>query len=295
MTALQKGWLLIFSTLLFLFCDIAEAHLTKGIYVTQSSAENTGFFTYLIEHAKAAGIDTFVVDMDRPSKKYRQNIQLLKDNGIQYVARVPIFPNGGGKPEEVSSTAYWAKKYELMKAAVDMGAQQIQLDYIRYNTAQHSSKENAKNILKIIQWYKERLLAKSIPLQIDVFGVSSFGESTHIGQNIRLFSPSVDVICPMVYPSHYEPYREHAVRPYQTVYTSLAAIRKQFNDKMTVKLMPYIELSNYRYQLSENKKLDYIYAQIRAAENAGADGWYAWSPHNRYENLFRVLKTYPVK
>lgn len=293
--ALQKSWLCITFCLFLLFSPVAEARLEKGIYITQSSLENTGLITYLIEHSKASGINTFIVDMDKPSRKYRENIKLLKNNGIQYVARVVIFPNGGGTPAEVSSPAYWAKKYRLIEEATALGAQQIQLDYIRYNTAQRSSHENAKNILKVIQFYKERLLSKNIPLQIDVFGVSSFGESTHIGQNIVLFSKSVDVICPMVYPSHYEPYLEHAVRPYETVYESLSAIKEQFDNKMTVKLIPYIELSNYRYRLSSNKKLDYIYAQIRAAENAGADGWYAWSPRNQYDNLFRVLEKYPVK
>jgi len=283
---------------IFIFLIIsptALAALSKGIYLTQSTVENIKLLNYLIERSKAVGINTFIADLEIPSKLYEKNIALLKQNNITYIARIVMFPYGG-TPDKIDSPEYWEKRYKLAKAAIEYGANQIQLDYIRYNTAQPASAENAKHILKIIEWYKEQLAAQNKPLQIDVFGISSFGEAKNIGQNIKLFSSSIDVLCPMVYPSHYEPFRIHAVTPYETVYGSLEAIKKQFNPQpLPFKLFPYIELSNYRYPLSQEKKLAYIYAQIRAAQDAGADGWYAWSPHNWYDNLFLVLEKYPVK
>jgi hypothetical protein len=128
-------------------------------------------------------------------------------------------------------------------------------------------------------------------LQIDVFGITSFGPENHIGQNLKMISKTVDVICPMVYPSHFEPYVHHANTPYETVYGSLKSIQKQFADSnQNVQLIPYIELSNYRYPLSHEKKMAYIRAQIKAAEDAGAHGWFVWSPNNLYDNLFTVLE-----
>ncbi len=262
----------------------------KGIYITQSSLENTTYLNYLIKRAKVAGIDTFVVDMDIPSKRYRDNIALLKENDISYVARIVVFPDGG-TAERVNNPEYWQRKYKLVQQAVDWGANQIQLDYIRYNTKQKPSAENAKKIQVIIQWYKDKLAAQNIPLQVDVFGVASFGESKYIGQNIKLFSQSVDAICPMVYPSHYSPFAKHYQTPYETVYDSLTSIKNQFNDKMPMKVYAYIELSNYHYPaMSRDKKVAYIKAQLKAVHEAGADGWYAWSPHNRYDNLFNILE-----
>ncbi len=82
----------------------------------------------------------------------------------------------------------------------------------------------------------------------------------------------------------------HAKRPYQTVYNALMALRAQFGNKIPFKVYPYIELSNYRNRMSYAKKLDYIRAQIKAVNDAGMDGWYAWSPHNHYNSLFRVLE-----
>lgn len=262
----------------------------RGIYVTQYMFENTGFLQHLIAGAKRAGVNTFVVDLERPNNRYKQNIGLLKNNHIHYVARIIMFP-GGGTAAQIENPGVWQKKYALVQQAVALGASQIQLDYIRYNTKQKPSPNNAKNILKIISWYKDKLSGQNIPLQVDVFGVASFGESKYIGQNIQLFSQSVDAICPMVYPSHYVPYPLHFKQPYKTVFASLKSIKGQFGGKqMSVKMYPYIELSNYHYPMSRPSKIEYIKAQLNAVKDAGADGWYAWSPHNRYDNLFAVLE-----
>lgn len=287
----RLAFLLLFLALC-VFTNVSSAGLIKGIYITQTTAEDTTYFNYLISRAKKVGISTFIVDLELPSARYAANINLLKKNNIHYVARIIMFPDGG-KPNQIKSVAYWEKKYRLIQTALNYGAQQIQLDYIRYSSKQPPSPQNAEDILKIIRWVKART---PVPLQVDVFGISSFGPSKYIGQDIKLFSSSVDAFCPMVYPSHYEPFRIHAVTPYETVYSSLMAIHKQFNNKpLPFKLYPYIELSNYRYPLSQAKKLAYIYAQIQAAENANADGWYVWSPHNYYDNLFTVLETRHVK
>jgi hypothetical protein len=282
---------LFFLSLLFLatVTNAENASKVKGIYVTQESLENTQFINYLIKRAKTAGIDTFVVDLEISSKRYQENIALLKDNNIKYVARIIMFPNGA-TPEQVDNEAYWQRKYKLVKQAVDWGASEVQLDYIRFNTKQKPSPENAKKILNIIGWYKDKLASQNIPLQVDVFGIASFGESKYIGQNIKLFAEKVNAICPMVYPSHYVPFKKHFETPYETISESLASIQKQFDDAMPIKMYAWIELSNYHFPMPRSKTLEYIKAQIRAVDNSDADGWYAWSPHNKYDNLFTVLE-----
>ena len=289
----RLGLLICLSLCLFTLSSPVNA-LTKGIYIAQGTIEDTKYIMYLIQRAKKVGINSFVVDLELPSKKYEQNITLLKQNKIQYIARIIMYP-GGGTPEQIASDSYRDKKYRLIKTALGYGADQIQLDYIRFNSKQPASSEHAVTIKKIIQSVKDRLIADKIPLQIDVFGISAFGEEKHIGQNIKLFGPVVDVLCPMVYPSHYQPFAYHFARPYKTVYESLVSIREQFDGKTPFKLYPYIELSNYHYPLAKDKKFKYIYSQIQAAQDAGADGWYAWSPQNKYDNLFAVLESYPVK
>jgi hypothetical protein len=284
----NMAFLLLLTSFISLFSGVANAELVKGIYLTQTTMEDTKYLNYLISHAKAVGISTFVVDLEIPSKLYAKNIQLLKENGINYVARIVVFPTGG-HAAQIESPVYWEKRYKLVAAAVSYGAQQIQLDYIRYNTKQPASGENSKKIVKVVQFFKDKLAPQGVQLQADVFGISSYGESKHIGQNLRMMAQSVDALCPMVYPSHFEPYRVHAVTPYQTIYLSLKALRSQFDYKMPVKLYAYIEISNYRYPLPGNKRHAYILAEMKAVSDAGADGYYVWSAHNKYDYLFDLL------
>jgi len=259
----------------------------QGIYINQSTMENTSYLTYLIQRAKASKINTFVVDLYRATSGYEKNIKLILENNIKYVARVVVFPDGG-EHEQIISQVHWEKRYKLVEKAVALGAKEIQLDYIRYNTKRFASPQNAQDIHRVISWFKEKTAALGVPLQIDVFGITSFGEEPRIGQNVDLFADSVDTICPMNYPSHFEPFRQHAVTPYKTVYDALTSMQDQFTHKKP-KIYSYIETYNYRYPLTPEQRLSYIKAQIDAVHDAGADGWYAWSANNKYDYLFDVL------
>lgn len=290
-TVLLNGLTIILT--LFTLSSFA-AERVRGIYITQTTLETTPMITYLIDRAKASGINTFVIDFDRPSNQTNKNIQLVRNAGLKYVARIVVFPNGG-TPEQVRSEAYWEKKYRLAEQAIELGADAIQLDYIRFKPTQAPSPQNAKDIYQVISWFKQKLSPQGVGLQIDVFGIASFGSSNYIGQDIRVFANAIDALCPMVYPSHYEPYQYHSSRPYQTVYTSLSSISQQMNDNMPFKLIPFIEMYNFRYPVATADKPKYIYSQIKATEDAGTDGWYAWSANNKYDSLFETLKEYQVE
>lgn len=279
---------------LLLLSDACAGSWVKGIYITQSTASNRRALSFLIRQAKKHSINSFVIDISHPSRRYRNNIKLVRRNNIKYVARIVVFPHGG-KHAQVTSKTYWQRKYRLADYAISLGAKEIQLDYIRYRSSTRASAQNAKNIYRVIKWFKSKLAKRHIPLQIDIFGVVSFGHAKHIGQNIKLFANSVDVVCPMVYPSHYEPYKKHARTPYQTVRSSLFALKSQFKGKPSFKIIPFIELYNYRYPLSRKAKLNYIYQQIKAVQDSGVAGWYVWSPTNKYWYLFKTLQTYKLK
>ena len=277
--------LLFFTNLAFATAKLEDV---KGIYLTQGTLENTSRLKYMIKESKASGIDTFVIDFERPSKRTRDNMALIKESGISMVARIVMF-HGGGTKAMIQNPKVWQKKYALVDQAVKWGADAIQLDYIRYNTKQKPSPQNAQDIMKIISWYKSKL--GNVPLEIDVFGETSFGESPYIGQNAKLFAETVDTLCPMVYPSHYKPFAQHYKTPYKTVHNSLTKIQKQLAKDSPVNVVAYIELSNYHYPMSGAKRTAYIKAQLDAVKDSGAEGWYAWSPQNHYDYLFRLLQS----
>lgn len=260
----------------------------KGIYISQPTLEDRKYIEYLIHQAKQCGINTFVIDLNKVSSQYERNLLLVKNAGITYVARVVVFPFGSDK-EKMHSESYWMSRYRLVDAAIDLGAEEIQLDYIRYAANNPPSEKNSEDVHRVINWFKYKI-GNRAKLQIDVFGESCFKESLHIGQNLVRFAPSVDAVCPMLYPSHFEPYIEYAQKPYFTYYSALDALHNQFSYNTPFKLYPYIELSNYRYNFTEQQLSGYIHSQIKAIEDINADGWYAWSANNKYDRLFNILQ-----
>lgn len=270
-------------------CTVTHAEFMRGIYISQPNAQDPLFIKKHIRIAKELGINTFVMDLTRASNVYKLNVDRIKDAGIKYVARIVVFPRGGF-PKQVKSEEYWRTKYYLAQKAIEYGADEIQLDYIRYSTKAPLRSTNTQDIDRIIRWFKAKLEKQNIPLQIDVFGETSYKPSRRIGQDIAVFADTVDAICPMLYPSHWEPYRVHAKQPYQTVYKALNHIKNRFGGKPPFAIYTWIEMYNYRYKFNYNDKLDYIEAQIKATEDAGVNGWYAWSPNNFYRDLFTVLR-----
>src|SRR5687767_13561615 len=87
------------------------AEMGQGIYIRQPTLENDSKLKRLIKNATEVGIDTFVVDIDRPSKLYEKQIAKVKKAGLKYVARIVMFP-GGGLAHQVKSQSYWKSKYK---------------------------------------------------------------------------------------------------------------------------------------------------------------------------------------
>lgn len=262
----------------------------KGLYLTEYTALIPKKMQYFIQQAKELGVDTFVIDTEFKNTRYEKNIKLVKDNGIRFVARITVFPDGG-TPAQVKSRAYWEKCWKNVQYALSLGASEIQLDYIRYKASQKPSPQNAKDIFQVIQFFKDKMKSTGIPLQLDVFGISTIKPSVWIGQNLPLFATAVDALNPMVYPSHFEPFRIHAVTPYETVNSSIHYLKKQLGEEAKrVRIYAYIEQTNYRYPLTYQQKLKYFAAQMKGAQDAGVTGWYVWSPNNKYNVLFQVLR-----
>ena len=276
-------------TAAFLLYATASFAWDQGIYLTQYTLEQTPRLQYLIKRSKAVGINTFVIDIEKIGKKYDENIAIIKANHINYVARVVVFPDGG-TVNIVRDPAYWEKRYRLVNHAIELGADRIQLDYIRYNTHRDTSPRYTKDIYRVVNWFKERVSSHHVPLEIDVFGETCFIPSRHIGQDLTVLANTVDGVNPMVYPSHYWPYQKHSAHPYETIADSLDALSDQFDDHLSFKVHAFIEASNYHYVMSPAVAQAYIYKELQAVKDSNiTSGWYAWSAHNQYDNLFQVL------
>lgn len=285
---LKNMTLMGFFCALFLHVGISFAYV-KGIYLSENTARNGEQMDYLIKEAKMTGVNSFVIDVNARNSLYEKNIKKVVASGIHYVARVTVFP-GGATAAQINDRAIWEKRLALANYAISLGADEIQLDYIRYSSKDGiASKEKAYDVYRVIKYFRAHLPAR-IKLEIDIFGISTFKPAPTIGQDPGMFSPSLSAICPMVYPSHYDPYKYYAVRPYQTILESVAALKKQLPAGSNVSIYPYIELYNYRYPMTIPERTKYAIAEIKAAKDAGAKGYYVWSASNQYNILFSILK-----
>lgn len=280
------------------FCGITSvAAWDKGIYLTQYMLEKPDKLNHLLQEAKETGINTFVIDHEYYSSHYAPAIAKVKAAGIKDVARIVVFSDGGNA-QQIHSQEHWEEKLKLANDAIKAGADAVQLDYIRYSSKEPANPQHAKDVYNIIKWFKAKINAQHVPMEIDIFGEVSYYPSMHIGQDIKMFADSVDGVNPMVYPSHFWPYQKYSAEPYKTVNNSLNALVSQFDDKPPFKVHAFIEAANFHYlkKTSNADKQKYLLQEIRAVENAkNVSGWYVWSANNVYDNLFQVLKNNKTK
>lgn len=288
-----KIWMRFILPTLILFCCMSSVQAwDKGIYLTQYVLENPKKLNHLISESKATGINTFIVDHDYYSSHFYPSVAKVKEAGIKVVVRIVVF-SGGGNYKQIRSREHWEKKLKLVNDAIKAGADAIQLDYIRYSSKMPASPQHAKDIYQVIKWFKEKIGAQKVPMEIDIFGEVAYYPSMHIGQDIKLFADSVDGVNPMVYPSHFWPYQKYSAQPYKTINNSLSALVEHFDHKPPFKIHAFIEAANYHYlkKTSKAQKQQYLLQQIRAVEDTkGVSGWYVWSANNIYDNLFHVLR-----
>lgn len=260
----------------------------RGIYVQQLTAQDPPRLRELITKAKKAGFNTFVVDLWRRSPKYVEAVETIRAAGLRYVPRVTIFPDGA-RPEQISDRGLLEHRARLLDYAIELGASDVQLDYIRFSSRNAPSPENSSKVREVLRFFKQRVERRGARLQIDIFGEVSYGPSLRIGQDMRLFAPEIDAVCPMLYPSHFEPYKEAAKAPYETVHGALVALERQVAGS-PLPIYPFIEHYNYRQRMSEEERAAYFEAQLEAVLNSSAQGFYVWSVGNYYDIPFAVLE-----
>ncbi len=190
-----------------------------------------------------------------------------------------------------SQKEVWEYNLELAKEAIQLGFDEIQFDYIRYpalasspwQVVMDNEESKKQNINEFASYIKTEFSDIAVPISIDVFGLTtSANNDLGIGQNFYELSNIIDIISPMVYPSHYAngsfgiavPEGE----PYNVIYRSLHDARKKINNNGNVTIRPWLQDFSIRYNYSSKDVIN----QIRAAEHLGIKEWLLWNSKSRY-------------
>jgi hypothetical protein len=200
----------------------------------------------------------------------------------------------------------------LAKEAAELGFDEIQFDYIRFPSSEGRIKEiaygfNSAEVPKadIIEGFLTKVKSDLEPYNVivsgDVFGITTRGKGDfeNIGQDFLEISKILDVVCPMVYPSHYAR-GEYGIAkpdldPYNIVYKSLNDALLKTNGipegEHVAIIRPYLQDFTATW-LKKGNYLNYgtdqVKDQIQATVDLGIEEFILWDPNNKY--AFDALK-----
>lgn len=182
---------------------------------------------------------------------------------------------------------------DLGVAAAKAGFDEVEFDYVRFPDAKgvefseaSTGESRPKAIDAFLSEAREKLVPYNVFLSADVFGYICWNQGdTGIGQRINDVLDVLDYVSPMLYPSGFSfgipNYRNPVMHPYEIVRLTLdrAGQRTKVDP---VRFRPWLQaFADYGFDKRQFGEKE-IQAQIKAAQDFGADGWLLWNPRNVY-------------
>lgn len=251
-------------------------------------------------------------------KDPRAMLRTLRENHVYPIARIVVFKDpflARKKPEwavkDINGGLWkdrkglnWVDPYNkklwdyivnVAEEAITIGFQEIQFDYVRFTSDgdvkrcvypfnNGESRENT--IQNFLKYARTKLQPYQVPVSADIFGLTtSAPDDQGIGQQFEKIISNVDIVCPMVYPSHYAigtyGLKNPNQQPYETVLKGVSDAKKRIDEagNTSTILRPWLQDFNLGHQYGRNE----IQAQIKAVEDAGVKEWIFWNPSCRYD------------
>jgi len=249
-------------------------------------------------------------------KDIKATLDGLKEKKLYLIARIVVFkddPLAAAKPElAVKAKAggffrdreklrwvdpfrkeVWDYNIAIAKKAAEVGFDEVQFDYVRFPDSRKCTFSKPANeetrteaITGFLKAAYKALEPYNVMVGADIFGYVSWNTNdTDIGQKIQPAVDSVDVVCPMVYPSGYHlgipKYRNPVKHPYKIVYLSLKRAQER-TGASPLRFRPWLQaFRDYAF----GRKIfaeEEMRIQIKAADDFGSSGWMFWNPRNIY-------------
>lgn len=191
----------------------------------------------------------------------------------------------------------WEYNLGVAEELVKLGFEEIQWDYVRFPEPYRSlpqqvfpgatlSKPDAlAGFLRVAQERLHRIGARNTA---DVFGlVTTVRGPLEVGQHWEKISPYVDVVLPMVYPSHYPRgafgIERPNAEPYAIIKRAIDGARDR-DEKLGITRAEHVRPWIQAFSIGQPKYgPDQITAQKQAIYDAGYKGWVLWSPGSHYD------------
>ena len=287
------------------------------IVVAFKEAYGTVDYNTEVKFAKLIGARYSIINIDTLVKKCKAHriyliarIVVFKDSVLAHYndGQFAIKEQGGGIWKDNRGRVWvdpysrkaWQYNIEIAKELAGKGVDEIQFDYIRFPSSkrlesayfsykrQGDSREKA--LLEFLRRAREELIPFGVIVSGDVYGYTIWLERLEgEGQNLERMSQHLDVVYPMLYPSHFHEEFKWAENPrdreYDILYESLTRAKERVGKN---KFVAYIQGFNLK---SPGFGPDYIMNQIEAVRDANALGFIVWNARNDYKALWECLKT----
>jgi hypothetical protein len=191
--------------------------------------------------------------------------------------------------------AVWQYAVDLAREAHEMGFSEVQFDYVRFPDEKRLISEtvyplaNGRTRAQVIRdqlgFVRQALKPLGMRVTADVFGLTATDTTDMgIGQRWEMFVDQVDVVLPMIYPSHFArgtyKIRNPNAHPYETIDHALKdAIARSDSVPNAARVIPWYQdftLGAPHYYA------EHIRAQKKAGYDNGFQSWILWNPKSNY-------------
>lgn len=246
----------------------------------------------------------------------------LHSHGLYVIARQAVFKderlvhehpelavhsraNGGtwlenGKATWTDPSLPEVQNYNIQLAleAARAGVDEIQFDYIRFpvdgnqNDAhfayQSTSPETprADFIANYLYRAQQALKPTGVHISIDVYGVMAWARAVDLnatGQDVLTLAYYCDVMCPMIYPSHFfggfDGIKDPGDAPEHYIHAGMEKFNEITRDS-GVKIRPWLQAFAWR---TKTFSPDYIRIQVATERAMNGAGFMLWNANNRYK------------
>lgn len=270
---------------------------------------------------------SYPMSTKRSAEQMKALMKKLKQHHIYTIARIITFKNpelaravpswsikrkdgrvwmdrGGSPWIDPYRQEAWEYPLKLAEHAANIGFDEIQFDYVRFP-------ENEKKVDREVayanpnKWTKSEAIRKFLHrasvrahkagarVSADVFGlVGSSTDDMGIGQSWKSIASEVDVVSPMIYPSHYADGIWGVAHPDLTPSPIIARALKDITEKNgklnaqgvdTAKVRPWLQSFTATWvHPHQTYGLAQVKEQIAASRKAGYPSYLLWNSANRY-------------
>jgi hypothetical protein len=208
----------------------------------------------------------------------------------------PWLENGQLDWVDPSLPAVQEYNLDLARMAADAGADEIQLDYVRFpaqgNQADavfafqkdHPGRLRTQIITDFVGRAYQELHSKGVLVSLDVFGVMAWARPVDLrltGQDIPALARRCDVLSPMIYPSHFfhfDGYADPGDAPEHFISESMQRFEAATKGAGVV-IRPWLQAFHWR---TKSYSVSYVLTEMRVAAQQGGIGFLFWNAANKY-------------